>query len=637
MSRRLPVAAFVALAIATVGAFFLVQTLKVSTPLISGLPAPHPSRINPVSGGVCAIPSGKQHRPRPTSFRSMRISFLLLNQADAVTVQIVNPAGHVVDTIARSVPMAINRRHAFTWNGRLADGRVAPGGRYYVQVQLIHQHRTIQIASQNTGALEPVTVEDGPAPIRVISVKADGVEPAVFPQPSGRPIAIRFTVVGTHRPTVRVYRTDVPGGPRLVDTFDATTLRTAFWNGTTANGSPAPQGTYQIGLSALDRACSVSRFPASLPAAAGSTLHDGVTIRYLAAQPPTGAVAGGSLVTVAVDSRRHRYRWSLQRVGSGAVVSSGRSAAVGLRLRLPGGTGLYTLSLRWGSHATAVPIVAGATGARPGGASGSSGSSGSGSGSGSAVGRGRVLVVLPALTWQGENPVDDDGDGMPNLLTTGGPIQLERPFTNGLPAGFAAEAGLIGYLRSSGLHYTLTTDLSLISGGSTLLWHYSGVVFAGSERWLPAGTGQTLSTWVEQGGHVLSFGIDALQRTVTLGGGEARDPSGPHQVDFLLARPGPIEATGGSLLLVQRNRQGLFSAGAQALTGFRRFQAFGPVQSPARLLTSVGVSAQSPAVIGYALGRGAVVDVGLPGFGAALAHNVTAQDLLGRAWRFVQR
>jgi len=623
VSRRLPVAAFVALATATVGAFFLVQTLKVSTPLITGLPAPSPSDINPVSGGVCLIPTGKNRVLGPRSFRSMRISFLLLNQADAVTVQIVDSAGRVVDTIARAVPMATGRRHAFTWSGHLADGQVAPSGRYYVRVQLIHQHRTIQIASQNTGAAEPVIVEDRPAPIKVVSVKADGVEPAVFPQTSGRPIAIRFTVVGAHRPTVRVYRTDVSGKPRLIDRFRATTLRTAFWNGTTSSGAPAPQGTYQIAVSALDRACSLSRFPPRLPAPPGSTPHDGVTVRYLAAQPPMSAVPGGSTATVAVDSRRHRYSWTLRRVGSGAVVASGRSAAVGLRLRLPGGSGLYTLSLRWGSHATAVPLVAGATGA-PGGGS-----------SGSGVGRGRVLVVLPALTWQGENPVDDDGDGMPNLLTTGGPIAIERPFTNGLPVGFRGEAGLVADLRSSGLRYTLTTDLSLISGGSALLSHYSGVVFAGTERWLPAATGQALSTWVEQGGRVLSFGIDALQRTVTLGGGQARDPSGPHTVDFLLGRPGPVEPTGGSLLLVQRNGQGLFSKGAQELTGFRRFQAFGPVQPPARLLTSVGVSAQTPAVIGYALGRGAVVDVGLPGFGAALAHNVTAQDLVARAWRLL--
>ena len=27
-----------------------------------------------------------------------------------------------------------------------------------------------------------------------------------------------------------------------------------------------------------------------------------------------------------------------------------------------------------------------------------------------------ILVVLPALTWQGLNPVDDDGDGIPTTL-----------------------------------------------------------------------------------------------------------------------------------------------------------------------------------------------------------------------------
>jgi flagellar hook assembly protein FlgD len=622
--KRLPVAAFVALAIATVGAFFLVQTLKVSTPFIAGLPAPHPSQINPVSGGTCAIPSGKLHKLRRTDFRRMTISFLLLNKADDVTVQMVDGAGHVVDTLARAVPMSINHRRGFVWNGRLADGRVAPSGRYYVQVTLIHQRRTIRITSQNTGQLEPVTVEDAPAPIKVVSVRAGGGEPAVFPQASGRSIAIRFTVVGTRKPTVRVYRTDVPGAPRPVDTFRATTLRTAFWNGTTSAGTPAPQGTYLISVSARDRACSLSRFPVRLPAPAGSTPHAGVTVRYLAAQPPMTAVKAGSTVTVAVDSRRHRYSWALRRVGSGALQRSGHSAAVGLKLKIPG-EGLYALSLRWGSHRTAVPIVAGATG----GAVGSGGSSG--------VGHRRVLVVLPALTWQGLNPVDDDGDGTPNLLSGGGPIQIERPFTGGLPAGFSAEAGLIHYLHAIGRQFTLTTDLSLVSGGTSLLSHYSGVVFAGSERWLPATTGSALSTWVEQGGHVLSFGIGAFQRTVNVSGGEASDPSAPHPVDFLLARPGGIQSTGGSLLLVQRNGQGLFPGGVQELTGFRRFQTFGPVQAPARLLTSVGVSAQSPAVIGYRLGRGAVLDAGLPGFGKVVAHDVTAQDLVRHAWKFLQR
>ncbi len=634
MAGGLPVAAFVALAIATVGAFFLVQSLKVSTPLIAGLPAPSPSRINPVSGGTCLIRRGKQHRLQPTDFRRMRISFLLLNRADDVTVQMVDGSGRVVDTIAHAVPMSINRRRAFTWDGHLADGQVAPTGTYYVQVSLIHQKRTVQIASQNTGALEAVHVENRPTPIHVVAVRSDGVQPAVYPTRSGRSVSIRFTVVGSQRPTIRVYRTDVPGGASLVDTFRATTLRTAFWNGTVRGGGPAPQGTYLVALSARDRACALSTFPTRIPPSPGATPHAGVTVSYLAASPPVTPIVPGAVTSVAVDAGGHAYRWTLSRAGGAGALASGDSSAATLRLRMPaGGGGLYVLSLRSGTHRTAVPLVAGVSAA---GGSGSGGSGSSSSGS-SGVGHRRVLVVLPALTWQGENAVDDSGDGVPDTLDAGTPIALVRPFLQGLPSDFPAEAGVLAYLRASHLHFSLTTDLGLIDGGATLLSHYSGIVLAGTERWLPATTGSALNTWVEQGGHVLSLGIGALQRTVTVSGREALDPSGPHSVDALLARPLAVRPTGGSLLLVDRNRQGLFSGTAQELTGFRRFQAFGPVQAPARLLTSAGVSAGSPAVIGYALGRGAVVDVGLPGFGAALARNVSAQDLMGRAWTLLLR
>jgi hypothetical protein len=55
------------------------------------------------------------------------------------------------------------------------------------------------------------------------------------------------------------------------------------------------------------------------------------------------------------------------------------------------------------------------------------------------------------------------------------------------------------------------------------------------------------------------------------------------------------------------------------------------------LLTSAGIAPSAPAVIGYTLGRGAVVDVGLVGFGAKLAHNVNAQELVGRVWSFLGR
>ena len=616
--RRVPVAAFVALAIATVGAFFLIQSLKVSTPLISGLPKPHPARINPVSGGVCVI--NGHHGPTATDYRRMTISFLLLNQADDVNVAMVTPGGARIDTIAHDRHMGINHRTQFVWDGRRADGAVAPAGEYEVQVTLIHQHRTVRIANSNTGAPEPVTVEDTPSPIRVTGVRADGVEPAVIPQVSGRPVAIHFTQIGTHVPTLRVYRTDLPGTPRLVDTFHASSLRTAFWGGRMTDGRAAPQGTYLMALTALDRACTRSAFPATIPPAVGSTPHAGVTVRYLAAQPPLTALTPGSTATVEVDSRRHAYTWELRRAGSRAVLSSGHASTVGLKVPVPGGSdGLYELSLAWGSHRTAVPILGGV----------SSPSSGSG---GSGPTAGHVLVVVPALTWQGENPVDDDGDGTPNTLIAGTPIQLARPFTNGLPRDFGAEAGLISYLRTAELRFTLTSDLSLIASGAALLHGYSGVVFAGSETWLPAATATALTTWVQQGGHVFSLGIGSLQRTVTVSGTQALDPSGPHAVDSLQARPGAVSRTGGSLLLVDRNGQHLFASRSEALSGFRSYQTFGPIQAPAHLLTSVGVSPGTPAVIGYTLGRGMVVDVGLPGFGSALAHNVTAQGLVGRVW-----
>ena len=69
--------------------------------------------------------------------------------------------------------------------------------------------------------------------------------------------------------------------------------------------------------------------------------------------------------------------------GARKPVAHGNDRAVTLRVRLPKslGAGLYELALRSGSHRTAVPLIAHA-----------------------AVPSAHVLVVLPALTWQGLNP-----------------------------------------------------------------------------------------------------------------------------------------------------------------------------------------------------------------------------------------
>jgi hypothetical protein len=629
--KRLPVAAFVALATATAAAFFFIQHLKVSTPLIAGQPSPHPSAIDPVSGGICPYP-GPHGKRIPTSFREMKISFYLLNRNDDVDVFIIKPDGVVVDTIATDVPMVAKprpRRHQFIWNGRLSNGRVAPDGTYEIKVTLLHQGRSYVIADASTGTVLPVTVQTKRPAIRVTSVRGPGGErPAVIPASDSADATIHYAGTGKLRPQIQIYRSSASGRLQLVKTYDATTSSgTSVWNGTLTHQRPAPQGTYLVGIELTDATCNRIRWPATLHPAPGSTAGAGVTVRYLAAEPPLTPVAAGHAATVEVDSRQHRYSWALRRAGASTVLSSGSSKSVSLSVKLPsGGAGLYGLALRWGSHRIVVPLIAGTAGS----------GSPAGRGPRARSSRGHVLVVLPALSWQGLNPVDDNGDGIPNTLESGEPVALARALV-GTPAGFAQEAALIAYLRRAGLRFDLTTDLADADSAGPPLRGYSGVVLAGDERWVTAAFGDALARYVEQGGRILSLGIGSLRRSVRIAGGQALDPSRAHAVDFLDGRPLPVRRSHGALLLVQRDQLGIFRGGATALSGYRTYQPFATPQPPARLLSSLGVSSMSPAVIGYSLGRGVVVDIGLPGFAASLSHNVEAKELLSSVWSLLAR
>jgi hypothetical protein len=608
--RRLPVAAFVALVIATVGAFFVTQHLKVSTPLIAGSPSPHPASINPVNGKTCLLPNHLGVTV-PTSFKRMQISFYLLHRADDVDVYVVDQNGNIVDTLASGHHMSINRRSVFTWDGRTSKGAIAPDGIYDLRVSLIHQGRTLLLARGSANVT--VTVERRAPALRVTDVR-----PALIPATGATGATATFTGAGHRRPRVLIYRTDLPGGPVLVKSFNATTKHgVSVWDGTLSGGAPAPQGTYLVGLRLTDAACNTARFPTQLPPVPGSTGHAGVTVRYLAAQPTMTPVIAGSRALVNVDARRHRYFWALRRAGTETVLRSGSSESVQLMVPVPGGgPGLYELALRRGAHRTVVPIVASA---RRG------------------AGRAKVLVVLPALTWQGMNPVDDDNDGLPNTLTAGQPIRLARPLVDGLPAGFAGEAALISHLRSAHLPFDLTTDLGLLQNIGPKLGGHRGVVLAGDERWLPESFGSTLSTFVEQGGHVLSLGIDSLRRSVTVSGDQALDPGSPHASDFLLAKPGRLVSAHGALILVDKDGLNIFRGTSGALRGYGSYQPIVSVAAPAAIVSAAGASNAEPSVVGYRLGHGVVVDIGLPGFASSLRHNLDASELLASIWKLLGR
>jgi FlgD Ig-like domain/N,N-dimethylformamidase beta subunit-like, C-terminal len=609
---RLSTSAFAILVAATIAAFFITQHLKVTTPLINGFPAGVPSAIDPLHGARCG---GKNHG-------STTISFYLQHRADTVDVYVVDDDdGTIVRTVATGRHMRANVRipdGVFHWNGREDDGQVAPDGTYYFRVALIHQGRTVDLNAAN----QTVMVKTVP-PRPVVT----SVTPAVVPGSDGTSVTIHYKGNEQRGATVRIYRTDLPGGPRLVKSFfNPGKGGQAVWDGK-IDERPAPAGTYLVGLDVTDAACNTGHFPARIPPASGSTPHAGVTISYLSARAPLDPVSAGSTAEVEVHSPGLAYHWVLSQAGGvGKAVASGESDQPSLAVRMPAGrAGLYKLSLRSAAGTTAVPIVAS-----------------------SPRSPARVLVVLPALTWQGLNPVDDTGDGLPNTLANGGPIELDRPLVDGLPAGFGDEAGLVGWLDATHRAYELTTDLGLISGIGPRLTGVSAVVLAGSERWLPAGELAALRSYVSGGGRVLSLGVDSLRRGVTVSGDRALHPTAPSSADAFGARVGLPAAKTAAPVTVTRDGLGLFTGVSAPLSGFRAYQPIVSVLAPGRVESSAGAGASvggaagtagggGAAVVGYRLGTGIVVDLGVPGFGAALAHDRDAAQLMNRILEVVSR
>lgn len=254
-------AAFVALVIATVAAFFVVQHLKVTTPLVAGTPIPFPGTINPVSGRTCVArtPRGTL---QPVDFRRMQVSFYLVNRADDVDVEIVDGDGEVVDTLPGSGRyLRTLTRRSFTWNGRVNGGRVAPDGVYTVEVTLEQQARSYTISNPGTGKPDTVTVQTRPPDLRVT-----GVSPATLT--AGGRLTISYTGNDGLRPRVVIYRLAPGGGAVQVKSYAATTIAgSSVWDGT-IGGAAATPGTYLIGLALTDRTCNQVRFPARLTTAA---------------------------------------------------------------------------------------------------------------------------------------------------------------------------------------------------------------------------------------------------------------------------------------------------------------------------------------------------------------------------------
>ena len=268
--RRFPVAAFAALVVATVAAFFITQHLKVTTPLIAGFPRPFPAAINPLDGVTCYDPATR----KDVNHRFMTISFYLLHQSDEVNVYVVDPAGRIVATLATDRYMqggAHPLRTAFVWDGREQTGSVAPDGRYYLRVLLLHQNRTVTISDSS-----------GPVPVIVRTVAPKPLVTSVTPHAisRGARTSVKIQYVGNENRggTVVIYELG-HGKPRAVKSFLTPWKgQSATWDGLIRH-RPAPAGRYLIGLDVTDAACNTGRFPARLPPPPGTVSQAELTVR----------------------------------------------------------------------------------------------------------------------------------------------------------------------------------------------------------------------------------------------------------------------------------------------------------------------------------------------------------------------
>ncbi len=195
MSRRLPLIGFGLLVLATIAAFFLIQSLKTKPPLLWPPLRSIPSAINPLKGRVCISKSGM-----PINYGETKLT-LAISHSDSVGVYIVNAGdanGPTVDTLTSGTPMAaapgpINAKltakdsRVFTWNGQLSDGSLATSGTYYFRIVLAGEDRSIDLSQW------PIQVITRPPHPRILSVRLVGGRGASSPKTTTGTTTLRTT------------------------------------------------------------------------------------------------------------------------------------------------------------------------------------------------------------------------------------------------------------------------------------------------------------------------------------------------------------------------------------------------------------------------------------------------------------
>jgi len=583
---------FAALVCATFAAFFVTQELKSKPP-----------RVQDVSVSPKLSPNGDGRFDRV--FASFSIE-----RRDDITVKVVERDGDEVRTLIDDRSAAPGQRQRVKWDGRDDRGREVPDGVYLIRVNLRRQGRVVTLPRNIDKDTRP------PRP-RVRDIRPqEGAGPELLPRLDGQPARVRFSAPGT-RTEVLVYRTDSRPAEAVFDepirlADDATTWT---WDGTSDGTRRVAAGTYTVVVRSRDAAGNVgssTTIPPRPNQRAGFPGRGGITVRYLTVQAPEGPVVAGSRTGVAVDSIGKDYRWQVRRVGSARPRDEGRGTKSRVvRFRAPGGkSGLYLFEVRTRTRRAAAPLLVQAQAPRP------------------------VLVVLPATTWQGDNRVDDDGDGRPDTLRAGPAVRTARPYSgDGLPSQLRrGEALLLNYLDRRGHRYDLTTDVSLALGKGPRLAGHRGVILAGDTHWLDSGVARALRRYVRGGGRVLSVGTNSLRRNVKITpDGRASEPTLPTTRDLF----------GSRLLAVQRepltlvntvDEIGLFAGTEGQFPGITTFEETQSVAGGRIVAAAAAEDGRRRVIVATRLGKGIVIRPGLPDFSLRLRSPGEISRFMEGAW-----
>lgn len=591
---------FVLLVCATAAAFFITQRLK---------------RTEAVVSRVRAVP--KRFSPNGDGRRDVtRIAFLL-RRADDVTATVVNARGAEVRTLAIDHHYDKGQA-AYFWNGNSDTGRRAPDGTYYLRVGL---------RRKGISATTPKKIFLDARPPRPLVAS---VSPSVLvPGSAGRSTArVSFRGPNLRPPEFLVYRTGLRRA-RLVARFQgAAGGRHARWDGRVADGRPAPPGNYLVAVRVHDAAGNIGSGPPRLPPRRSEVEgHPGLVVRYLAASAPKRSVVGGGSVRLDVTSAAHRYRWSLQRVGSRRPVQRGEGTGRSLRLPLPHTRpGVYLIELRARGRAYRTPLVLRGS-----------------------PDRRRPLVVLSATTWQATNPVDSNDDGFADVLGPQRAVPRQRAYAQGgLPIGFGqVEAPLLDWLDRQGLDYDVTTDLDLMTGHGPRLAGRPAVFFPGSQLYLTPRLAQRLVAYVRRGGRVASLGVEAFRRTILVSPTTLRSSNRPARRDVFGERLVPVRADPPptAAMVVSADRAGLFSdaglAGGSPFGNFGTAEELVAAAPDAHVLETAllgGLAAgRRPAFSVYRLGLGFLLRSGSREWNANLVADRQVGRIMREAWDRLSR